>query len=66
MEEESKHGIAIRDKKTKELVDFIECGLGNSALRVLSGVRHNLDSRNYYATEDFVKSSEYSKLKGVL
>jgi len=57
-----KHGISIREKKTKILVEFIECPTGNSALRVLSGVRHNLDKENYEATEDFVNEEEISKI----
>ncbi len=51
------HGIAIREKKTKKLVDFIPCDVGNRALKVLSGVRINLGN-NYDAQETFVKQEE--------
>lgn len=47
-----KHGIAIREVKTKKLVDFIECDIGK-ALKVLGGVRINM-SKKYYATEEEV------------
>jgi len=57
------HGVAIRRKKDKELVQFMETGYGMQALRVLSGVRHNLDDKNYYAEEDIVEKSDVDKMK---
>lgn len=47
------HGIAIRERKTNKLVHFIECETGRPALRVLGGVRINLDHKNYKAEEEF-------------
>ena len=57
-----KHGITIREKKTKTLVKFIECPTGITALKVLSGVRHNL-GKDYEATEDFVDEEEIEAQK---
>jgi len=57
-----KHGIAIRQKKTKKLVKFYECEV-DRALRILSGVRYNLDTKNYTANEEFVKDTELTELK---
>ena len=57
------HGVAIRSKKDKSLVNFIETRYGAQALRVLSGVRHNLDDKNYYAEEDIVSDAEVAKIK---
>jgi len=57
-----KHGIAIRERSSKKLVEFIECGLGREALQVLSGVRINLGS-DFDAQEDFVEESEITKMK---
>ena len=50
----SKHGIAIRNRKTKELIEFIECDYGKVALRVLGGVRINMDTKRYIASEEVI------------
>ena len=57
----SKHGIAVRDRKTGELIDFIETDTGSQALRVLSGIRINMGS-DYKASEEFVSHDEISKV----
>jgi len=57
------HGVAIRQKKDKKFVQFMETGVGRQALRVLSGVRHNLDMKNYYAEEDIVDDAEIAQMK---
>lgn len=54
------HGIRVENKKTKELVRFIKCPEGNSALRVLSGVRINLGAE-YRAEEGFATEEEITK-----
>jgi hypothetical protein len=56
--ESLKHGIAVRRRSDKKLVQFIPCEVGTRALRILSGRRHNLDTTNYRAEEEFVKQSE--------
>ncbi len=58
----TKHGIAIRDRRTGELIEFIETATGRSALQVLSGVRINMGS-DYKAEEDMVSESEIAKIK---
>lgn len=58
----TKHGITIRKKKSNILVEFIECRTGNHALRVLSGVRHNLGN-DYKASEEFVSEEEINAIK---
>jgi len=50
----TKHGITIRDKKTKEIIRFIECETGRTALKILSGVRHNLNNKDFIASEEFI------------
>jgi hypothetical protein len=57
-----KHGITIRRKEDKALVEFFECETGHQALRVLSGVRHNL-GEDYEASEDFVEEKEIEECK---
>ena len=54
MANDVKFVVVIKDKKTGEIVDTIgEEGMSSSAsLRVLSGVRINLDSKNYLATTE--------------
>ena len=51
------HGISVRDRKTKELVEFIKCDYGRPALSVLSGIRMNM-SPEYVATEENVSEDE--------
>ena len=58
----SKHGIAIRERKTKKLVKFMECRCGREALLVLSGVRRNMNTRDYKAEEEGVEDSEISAI----
>jgi len=58
----SVHGISIKHRDTKELVEFIRCDVGRDALRVLSGVRINLGD-NYVATEDFATEEEIQEMK---
>ena len=55
--ENVKFVVVIKDKKTNEVVDTIgEEGMSSSvSLKVLSGVRINLDSKNYYATTELKK-----------
>lgn len=53
-----KHGITIREKKSNKLVEFIECPVGNPALRILSGVRINLNHEEYMTEEGFVTEEE--------
>ncbi|CAK0755909.1 hypothetical protein CCP3SC1AL1_2210008 [Gammaproteobacteria bacterium] len=55
-EKKFKHGIAIKEKDTNNIVDFIECPYGTSALRVLSGVRRNLDNKRYKASEEIIEA----------
>ena len=62
-EQKMKHGIAVREKATKKLVEFLECPTGQSALRILSGRRHNLDQENYYAEEAMVDETEISAIE---
>ena len=61
--ESLKHGIAVRERSTKKLVHFIECETGPRALMILSGRRHNLDTTNYRAEEEFVKESEVAGIE---
>lgn len=58
----TKHGIAVRNKKTKQLVQFIECQYGSPALRVLSGVRMNLH-KEFDAQEDIIDEKEIELIK---
>lgn len=58
-----KHGIAIREKATKKLMEFVECGTGQEALLVLSGVRRNLNHEDYRANEEFVNNEELAKME---
>ena len=58
----TKHGIAVRNKKTKQLVQFVECQYGSSALRVLSGVRMNLH-KEFDAQEDIIDEKEIALIK---
>ena len=52
-----KKGIVIREKETRKIIKFISCN-SNSALYILSGIRRNLDNKNYIANEEFIKESE--------
>jgi hypothetical protein len=49
--------VVIKDKKTGEIVDTIggEGMTSSASLRVLSGVRINLDSKKYLATTELKK-----------
>lgn len=49
--------VVIKDKKTGEIIETIgEKGMSSSAsLRVLGGVRINLDSKKYTATTELKK-----------
>lgn len=58
-----KHGIAVREKKTNRLVEFIECETGRPALRILSGIRVNMNKDDYKAEETFVEEDE---IKGMV
>lgn len=60
----SLHGIAIRDRKTKRLVRFVECDVGREALRVLGGVRINLNSR-CVAEEEVLDASIVTELESM-
>lgn len=53
-----KHGIAVRSKKTNQLVEFIECDVGRDALKILSGIRINMNHEDYKADETYVKEEE--------
>jgi hypothetical protein len=55
-EKKFKHGIAVREKDTNKIVDFIECRYGMSALRVLSGVRTQMDAKKYKASEEIIEA----------
>lgn len=46
-----KHGIVIRSRETKEIIDFIECS-PNRALKVLSGLRRQMDNVRFTASEE--------------
>jgi len=56
--EPMKHGIAVREIETGKLVKFLECDVGRPALRILSGVRMNLNHEDYEATEDMATQEE--------
>ena len=58
----TKHGIAVRNKKTKQLVSFVECQYGSPALRVLSGMRMNL-GKEFDAQEDIIDEKEVALIK---
>jgi len=62
MSENKIHGIAVTERKTKELVEFIPCAFGNPALRILSGIRINM-SPDYKAEETFVTQKEVDSIK---
>ena len=57
------HGIAIREKKTKKLDEFMECDVGREALKILGGVRINLNHEDYYAEETMVEQSEIDAIQ---
>lgn len=59
------HGITIREKSTKKLIDFIPCPVGTRALYVLSGVRRNLGS-DYDAQEELVNEAETNIINGLV
>ena len=59
---DKKHGITVRERKTEKLIEFIECETGNSALRILRGIRINMGS-DYRASEEFVELSEIDEMK---
>ena len=56
-----KHGITVREKKIDNLIEFIECPTGNNALRILSGIRINMNHEDYKASEEMVEESEIQK-----
>ena len=58
----TKHGIAVRNRKTKVLVQFVECSYGSNTLRMLSGVRMNLH-KDFDAQEDIVEEEEIKLIK---
>jgi hypothetical protein len=62
-ESSGQHGIAIREKGTKKLIEFIPCHTGASALRVLSGVRRQMDTARYTASEDYVRNDEIAAIE---
>ena len=63
MSTESKvHGVSVRDRKTKELVEFMPCDYGKPALRILSGIRMNM-SHEFIASEENVSQSEIDSIK---
>ena len=53
----SKHGIVVRERKTKKIVEFIECATGRPALKILSGIRINM-SPDYKASEEFIDEKD--------
>lgn len=53
-----RHGIAVRHKKTGVIIKFVECETGSKALKILSGMRMQIDTKNYSAEEEFVEESE--------
>ena len=57
-----KHGIAIRNKQTNQLVNFIECSTGKGSLTILNGVRTNLNHPEYKAEETFIDEREQKVL----
>jgi hypothetical protein len=57
-----KHGIAIREKKTNVLVEFMECETGNRALKILAGCRINLNHEEYKANEEEVEEKEIQEV----
>jgi len=57
-----KHGITVRERKTNNLVKFIECLRGRPALQILGGIRINM-SPDYKASEEFVSEEEIAKIK---
>ena len=61
MSDEKKHGISVRERKTNELVEFIECETGRPALRILSGIRINMGP-DYKASEDYVALKEIKEI----
>ena len=56
------HGVSVRNKKTKELVEFIETDYGRTTLSVLSGIRINM-SPEFIAQEENIEQSEISAIK---
>ena len=60
MNNELKHGIAIRERKTNKLIEFIKCS-PERALTILSGVRRQMDNKRYKADETFLSDSEIKK-----
>ena len=57
------NGIAIREKSTKKLVEFIECS-GREALKILAGSRINLNHDDYQSKEEFgITEDEVKKMK---
>ena len=57
------NGIAIRERDTNKLVEFMECS-GREALQVLRGSRINLNHADYKSNEEFgVNEEEVKKMK---
>ena len=64
MKEKQIEGISIRKKDTKELIELIKCPVGTrQSLKVLSGVRQQINQDDYIATEDLVTQKEYDNIK---
>jgi len=59
---DKKHGITVREKSTNKIVDFIECETGRSALRVLSGIRINMNHNDFKASEEYVSPEDIEGL----
>jgi hypothetical protein len=54
------HGVTIREKKTNKLIRFFPCETGQPALRILGGIKTNLDFENYKASEEYINKEELS------
>ncbi len=62
VKEEKVHGIAVYEKSSNKVVEFIECDVGRPALKVLSGIRINM-SPDYKAEETSLEKSIVEGLK---
>jgi len=57
-----KHGITVRERATNKLVEFIECAIDSSALKILLGITMNINKTDYKAEEEFVKEEEIENI----
>lgn len=57
-----KHGIAITEKVSGKLIEFVECQTGRVALKVLMGIRHNLNHNEYKAEETIISLCKINKI----